>query len=137
MFMICTSIRHDLWPRLVPRSFFRYEHKSGRALDELKLTAVVASPTGSTHRPFFSHVHHLLTCLCSPPFGRHFIFHLKGNGFCDDYNNREECAWDGGDVSRARLMGVVLVSVASACECCFAAVRSALLVVAGFADGPV
>ena len=23
---------------------------------------------------------------------------FQGNGYCDDYNNREECAFDGGDV---------------------------------------
>lgn len=30
------------------------------------------------------------------PFSR-----FQGNGYCEDFNNREECAWDGGDVSQA------------------------------------
>ena len=37
----------------------------------------------------------------------------KGDGFCDDGNNNEECKWDGGDCCGDD----VVVTACSACEC--------------------
>ncbi len=53
-----------------------------------------AHPHATQISQAFSNLHLLLLS--------HVVFTLgfQGDGQCDDYNNREECAWDGGDVSR-------------------------------------